>query len=233
MLKSLMVALLALCSSAALAENAATLTVGGKPIRIAIDSRYVSASEKAPALFATAGAALPTGNRLVEMFVAESDIKRMLLGQAMSDAYVQVQTLRDAEDVRLTDADWTRMRPELIRQSGALNVDALAKSEQGAMGKRMSAKSGGAVALEFGHIGKPILHGTDPRSIRFTIVLPMTGTVNGVKRTAQIECVGAITVLHEKLVYIYAYKTLHDGDQNLQPLQLFLDGIVDRTEALN
>lgn len=233
MLRVLFLLAVGLWSGDVFAEKVVPLTVGGQVIRLGVDDRYVRASKEIPNSFALASAGLPPTNRLVEMFVARADVKRMLMGQPIESQYLQVQALRDAESTRFSDADWQTLRPVLIQQSGAINADAYIKNMQAGMGKRLSETSGSDVTLKFGAVGKPQLYGNDPRSVRFTMLVPINGSINGVQHSAQIACAGSITLLNQKMVYIYAYKLLREGDKDWASLRGTLDHVVDRAESLN
>jgi hypothetical protein len=233
MFRVLFLIAIGLWSGEVLAETVIPLTVGGQEIRFGIDDQYVRASEKMPTNFSVASAALPPGNRLIEMFVANTDVKRMLMGQPIQGQYLQVQTLRDAESTNFSDAEWQSLRPILIQQSGAINADAYAKSLQNGMGKRVSETSGSDVTFKFGEVGKPKLYGDDLRSVRFSMLIPINGSINGAQHSAQIECVGAITLLNKKLVYIYAYELYRENDKDASALRATLDHAVDRAEILN
>lgn len=233
MLRILFLVAVGLWSGEAFAEKVVPLTVGDQEIRFGLDDRYVRASEKTPNNFAVAGAALPPSNRLIEMFVVDSDIKRMLLGQSIEGQYLQVQALRDAESTNFSDADWQSLRPVLIQQSGAMNADVYLKNMQEGMGKRLSETSGSDVSFKFGEVGKPQLYGDDPRSVRFSMLIPINGTINGAQHSTQIECAGAITFLNRKMVYIYAYELYREDDKDASALRATLDHVVDRAEILN
>ncbi|HEV2607121.1 MAG TPA: hypothetical protein VGT79_03970 [Xanthomonadaceae bacterium] len=233
MLRVILLVAVGLWSGGVQAETVVPLVVGGQEIRFGVDDHYVRASKKMPNNFALASAGLPPGNRLVEMFVAKADVKRMLMGQPLENQYLQVQALRDAESTRFSDADWQTLRPALIRQSGAINADAYIKNMQAGMGKRLSETSGSDVTLKFGEVGKPQLYGNDPRSVRFTMLVPIKGSINGVQHSAQIECAGSITLLNKKMVYIYAYESYREDDKDMASLRATLDHVVDRAESLN
>ena len=233
MLRVMLLVAVGLWSGGVLAETVVPLTVGGQQIRFGVDDSYARASEKIPDSFAVASAGLPPSNRLVEMFVAKADIKRKPAGQPRQGIYLQVQVLRDAEGKSFSDADWKTMRPVLIQQSGAINADAYVKNIQEGMGKRLSKTSGNDVALTFGAVGRPRLYGDDPRSVRFTMLVPINDSINGVKHSSQIECAGSITLLNQKMVYIYAYQPYREDDKDMASLRAALDHVVDRAESLN
>jgi len=222
-----------LFSGAAFAETVVPLTIGGQVIRVAVDDGYVQSSTQQPTLFAAASAAMPPGNRLVEQFVTAADAKRILLSQTMDDDYLQVQVLRDAENVKLSAADWASARPKLIEQLGGLNINKLTKPMQAGIDKRVSASTGSDVTMKFGQIGKPSIYGDFPDSVRFTVLLPITATVNGKPHQVQLECAGSVVLLNGKMLYAYAYRSYRPEDKNMLGVRTALDHFLDRARALN
>ena len=222
---------IALCSTLALAENIAPLAVGGKEVRIAVQDGYVQASEKTPALFATSAAALPPALRLVEALLAESDIKRMLIGQSMSQPYLQVQVMRDAEAVNFSEEEWRALQPSMAQQLGATNLDPVTQAMQESMSERMGKAAGGSVEIKFGEVGKPKVYSLAGDVIRYVIRLPIKASMNGKEVSTVLECAGAVLVLNGKLLMFNTYRP--QPDENFAKLRAFLDSAVERAQALN
>jgi hypothetical protein len=223
----------ALCSTPVFAGDLAPLSIGGKEIQVDVPAGYVRASEKAPSLFATSAAALPPTLRLVETLVAESDIKRMLAGESLAQAYVQVQVMRDAEGVDFSDQEWRALQPTMAKGLGATDLDATTKALQSGMGDRMSKAAGGAIEIKYGAVGKPRVYSQAGDVIRFVLRLPISGNVNGKDVHFLLECAGAVLVLNGKLLMINAYQPVDAPDDNFTKVRAFLDPIVERAQALN
>jgi hypothetical protein len=225
--------LLVLVSTLAHAEQVVPLTIGGTEVRIAMQDGYLRASEKAPSLFATSAAALPPPIRLVESLLAESDLKRVLVGQGMALPYLQVQAMRDAEALDFSVEDWRALQPMLAKQLGAIDLDAQTQATQSGMGERMGKASGGTVEIKFGEIGKPVVYSQAGDVIRYAMRLPMKGAVNGQPVEMVLDCAGAALVLNGKLLMINTYLREDGRDDAFADVRAFLETQVQRAQALN
>jgi hypothetical protein len=225
--------LLTLFATLAHAEQIVPITIGGTQVRIAIQEGYLRASEKAPALFATSAAALPPGIRLVEAALAESDVKRMLVGQGMALPYLQVQAMRDAEALDFSLEEWRALQPMLAKQIGAVDLDAQTQAMQSGMGERMGKASGGPVEVKFGEIGKPVVYSQAGDVIRYVMRLPVKGSVHGQDVQMVLDCAGAALVLNGKLMMINTYLREDGQDDASADIRAFLDAAVTRAQALN
>ncbi|MCI4567536.1 hypothetical protein [Lysobacter sp. CFH 32150] len=232
MSRILILALACLLPRLVLAETVVPLSIGGTEVRLAIDDGYVRASEKAPAAHATASAALPPPLRLVEAFISEDDLKRMVTGQPLQQTYLQVQSLRDAEGVTFSENEWQELLPTIAEQLGALDMNAIATSSEAGANKRMSESAGARIDVNFGDIGKPVLYGDRARSLRFTVLMPITVQVAGTSKQLLLEAAGAVTLLRGKMLYVYAYRPHQPGDDTTR-VRAALDRFVDRAETLN
>lgn len=232
MSRILVLALACLLPSLALAETVVPLSIGGTEVRVGIDDGYVRASEKAPAAYATAAAALPPPLRLVEAFLSEDDLKHMLTGQPLQQNYLQVQSLRDAEGVTFSEKEWQEVRPILAKQLGALDMNAIAAATEAGAGQRMGESAGVKIDVDFGDLGKPVLYGDQARSLRFVMLMPITVEVAGTPKQLLLEAAGAVIVLRGKMLYFYAYRNHQPGDDTSR-VRAALDRFVDRAEALN
>lgn len=221
----------ALSSTLAWAENVVPLSVGGNEVRIAIPDGYVRASENTPALFATSAAALPPTIRLVEAVLAENDIKRMLMGQSMSQPYLQVQVMRDAEAVNFSEEEWRALQPGMAQQLGATNLGPTNQAMQEGMGQRMGKAAGGSIEIKFGEVGKPKVYSLGGDVIRYVVQLPISASVNGKEAHMVLDCASAILVLKGKLLMFNAYRP--EPDENFAKVRAFLDSAVERAQALN
>lgn len=240
MLKLFCAALLAVCAQSAAAEDPISLDpislkIGNTTIQAPVPAGYVRASEKAPMLFASSSAALPPANRLVEMLVAESDLKLILLGQTPTRPYLQVQTIRDAEALDFTAQEWTAFQPILAQQFGGMDLDNQTTHMQAGMGERMSAATGADITLKYGPIGKPTIYAQRPTSMHYTLRLPITAQVNGVVKALEIECTGAVVLAGSKFVLINAYSQ-KAADTSVPPFaasRAMTEAFVARLQALN
>ena len=210
-----------------------SLGIGDATLQAPIPTGYVRASVEAPVLFATSAGGMPPANRLVEMLVAEGDLKRMLLGQGPAQTYLQVQTIRDAERLTFTEAEWSAFQPVLAQQFGALDLDKQAKPMESGIGERMSAASGADIEIAFGEIGKPTIYAKRPTSMHYLMRLPITAQVNGETKQVQIECVGAVLLAAGKVVLVNAYTRTEPGQPPSAATRAMAEDFVTRMQALN
>lgn len=221
-----------LWAGVASAELVAPLTVGGTEVRVGLDDDYRPTSTGAPALHAMSEAALPATHRLVEGFVSEGDLKRALIGQRPAKVLYQVQVMRDAEHLVLSDADWAQARPLIAKGLGAVDFETLTRSMEQATNERMSRAAGFDVDLSFGELGAPVVYGQDPASLRFVMLIPVNGEVAGQPHAFKLECAGAVVRVAGKLVFLYAVRD-HTGERDSGLIRAALDRFVERTVALN
>jgi hypothetical protein len=210
-----------------------SLGIGDATLQAPVPTGYVRASVEAPMVFATSAAGLPPANRLVEMLVAGADLKRMLLGQGPAQTYLQVQTIRDAERLAFTEAEWSAFQPMLAQEFGALDLGKQTNSMQAGMGERMSAASGADIEIAFGELGKPTVYATRPTSMHYIVRLPITAQINGETKQAQIECVGAVLLAGSKVVLVNAYARTEPGQAPSAATRAMAEDFVTRMQALN
>jgi hypothetical protein len=170
---------------------------------------------------------------LVESLLAESDLKRVLVGQGMALPYLQVQAMRDAEALDFSLEEWRALQPMLAKQIGAVDLDAQTQAMQSGMGERMGKASGGPVEVKFGEIGKPVVYSQAGDVIRYAMRLPMRGAVNGQPVEMVLDCAGAALVLNGKLLMINTYLREDGQDDASADIRAFLDTAVERAQALN
>lgn len=232
MLRNLVFALACVCPGMAWAEQVVPLTIGGTEIRVAVDDDYVRMSQKMPMGFAMESAVAPKANRLVEGFISESDAKLSAMGLARREALYEVHVLRDLEGLDFTQADWDQARPAILKSMGGLDAKALMDQGQPSANQRMSDTLGRPVAVRFGAVGKPVLYGDDPSSVRFVVLVSATVSANGKSVPVELETAGAIVRLGRKLVWIYANRRHTDGDDTTA-VRAALDRFAERAIALN
>ena len=233
MLRVLFVLLIAgVLPGAALAETVVPLAIGGSQVRIAVDDDFVRLSEKLPTAFAMESAAAPKTNRLVEGFVSESDAKRIALGLPRQQALFEVHVIRDMEALDFTEADWRETRPMLAKAMGGVDLKSFVDGGQASANQRMTDTIGHPVAIRFGDVGKPVLYGDDPSSLRFVVLVSASVVANGKTVPFQLENAGAMVRLGNKLVMLYATRRHSEGDDT-GLVRAALDGFVSRAIALN
>lgn len=224
---------LALVAQAASAEEVIGLAIGDATLRTPLPAGYVRASEAMPVHFASAAAALPPALRLVEMFVAEADLKPMLLGHTPVQPYLQVQSIRDAEQVRFTTEEWTAFQPTLARQFMGLDLDQTTQDMQAGMSERMSAVTGNRIEVTYGEVGKPTIYAQHPTSMHYSLRLPITAQINGTTRTLELEGVGAVLLAGGKIVLINAYAPASSGQPPFAAARTMTEPFVTRMQAMN
>lgn len=217
-------------SFSATAQQAVSLTVGSKQIKVSVPKDYVRTSEVAPPLFDVTAAAMPETNRLVEYFIAESDFRDMLAGKTggLRRPGFQVQVMRSVENAEITPADWQLGRVEIAKTMGLLDTNELIKADTARANERMSDAAGTELEVSYGEIGKPQVYGNDPGSLRFTMRVPMSVKTSAGTEQTVIACVGAVTVLNGRLVFLYAYA----DEKDLPQARAALDRFVDDSRAL-
>jgi hypothetical protein len=232
-LQGFAVSVLLLTANLAVAEQTVSLTVGGKSIKVAVPDGYVRSSETVPMLYDITAAAIPTGNRLVEFFIANADAKQILLGttKGLKQTNFQVQAMRQIEAIDLSPQDWTQFRPDLVRGLGGADADTLIKADHEKSNERISETAGTAVEVKYGKIGKPSLYGDDQESVRFTMLVPISvKTASGEVQTV-VACAGAIVVVSSRLIYIFAYGD-PEAEGGMPAVRAALDQFVEQTRAI-
>jgi hypothetical protein len=225
--------LLVFVAQTAFAEDTMDLVIGDATLRAPVPAGYVRGSEEAPTLFASSAAGLPPVNRLVEMLVARVDLKRILMGQPTSQPYLQVQTIRDAEPLDFTVAEWSAFQPMLAEQFGGMDLDRYTRNAQAGMGERMTQATGVEIEVDYGEIGKPTIYAMRPTAMHYTLRLPITAQVNGQTKTLDIECAGAVLLAGSKVVLVNAYTQAAAGQPPFAASRAMTESFVERLQALN
>lgn len=222
-----------LCTLPALAGEPAVLTVGAKEVRVAVPEGYVRASVAAPSALAVAAAALPPSLRLVESFIAESDLKRLLIGGEARHPYLQLQVLRDAEALDFTEAEWAAMLPMMAQQLGAADLDAHVEAARAGSNARMSEAAGGAIDVELGRVGAPRIQSQDDGVLRYALRLPVAGSVNGQRVDMVLAASGSALLLGGKLVMLNGYLREQEGVDAAAQVHGFVDAAIRDSRPLN
>jgi hypothetical protein len=215
------------------AQQSSVVAIGGKAVTVSLPEGYVRTTEKLPKLFELTSAALPPGNRLVEFFIAESDLKDLMLGkmQSLQKPNFQIQTIRAMESIDITPQDWKQGREIMAKEMGITDLNAAIAAERKQSNARVSGVAGSAVDIQFGELGKPQQYGNDPDSLRFTLLLPMTFSSEKGNLQTTVAAVGVITVLNQRLVMLYGYAS-PDIEGGIETLRASVDAIMERTRAL-
>jgi hypothetical protein len=229
--KSFVFALLSLFIPLAHAEPV-PLTIGDTTIQFPVDAGYVRASTAEPKYFEVVQAALPTTNRLVEVFLTPADLDRMRAGGTASDVYYEVQVVRDTESRPIGMDEWNENKPQLTAGMSKLDMNELAAKEGSSASARVSAAAGKSVNLSFGNISSPTIYRETPMSVEFGMSVPLRMNSGGQTVGVNASVAGAIAVVRNRLVLIYAYRAVND-DASIADLHARLDALVDQTQALN
>lgn len=94
-------------------------------------------------------------------------------------SYLQVQTLRDAEALSVTDDEWAALLPMLAQQLGATDLDAHARATRAGSNARMSEAAGGEVEVALGRVGTPRIESQADGVLRYSLRVPVTGRSMG------------------------------------------------------
>lgn len=227
-----MLAALVACASLKAHAGSVELRVGDAQVPVAVPVGQVRVSQASPQLFDLYATLMPASHRLVEAFATEADVSRSLAGEFSKDVAYQVQVVLNVEGRDVGAAEWREGRPQVAREIGLVDMQAVSHALAPGASERLSAAAGAPVELRFGEAGRMSAYGDDPRSVRFSMLMPVSARAAGTSITAQVECAGAVTVVHGKLLFLYAYRVHHDGD-DASIIRTALDRWVDATLALD
>jgi hypothetical protein len=78
------------------------------------------------------------------------------------------------------------------------------------------------------------VYGDDPRSVRFSMVVPIETKIGGEVRRGRVVTVAATTVVSERLLFLYAFQVLaEDAPADTASTRAALDAFVERVYRLN
>ncbi len=230
-MKCLLALLLTIFIPLAHAEPA-PLTIGDTTIQFPVDGGYVRASTTESKYFEVVQAALPTTNRLVEVFLTPADLERMRTGGVAADTYYEVQVMREMETRPIGMDEWNEVKPQLTAGMSRLDANALLAKESAGSSERISAAAGKQVNLSFGNIAAPTIYREAPMSVEFGMTVPLRINSGGQSVGVNASVAGAIAVVRNRLLLIYAYRAVTD-DASIADLHAKLDALVGQTQALN
>ncbi len=209
----------------------APLTIGDTTIQFPSEAGYVRASSADPKFFAFVQAALPTTNRLVEVFITPADLDRLHTTGIANGPYYEVQVMREMETRPIGIDEWNENKPQLTAGMTKLDMNALAAKDTDSSA-RMSAAAGQSVSRSFGQMGAPAIFRETPMSVEYGVLVPMQMNSGGQTVSTTIAVAGAFAVVRNRLIFIYAYST-STSDAAIADLHARLDALVDQTMSLN
>ncbi|KAF1705916.1 hypothetical protein [Pseudoxanthomonas sacheonensis] len=199
-------ALALLCVVVAADATEVQLDVGGTRLRYEQPAGYVRVSEESPTLFRYLESAMPPANRLVEAFYTPADIQILLAGgEKVEDTYFMVQSIRMLENQTVSTADWRQVLSQASAEMGRFDVNAEV-ARDATRDKRMSHAAGQQVQMEFGKIVTPQVYSQNDNEVRFLMLIPVTVSVEGQPLSINGVCAGAMLLVRNKPLLVYAYR---------------------------
>jgi len=199
-----MLALLWACAGAE--ANEVSLQVGNQALRYRLAPGYVQVSEAAPQLFRYLESAMPPANRLVEAFYTSADIRILTSGEGKAaDTYFMVQSIRALEDQTVSKDDWRQLLSQASAEMEKFDVNAEV-AKDATRDTRMSQAAGQQIEMKFGKIGTPQVYSQDDDEVRFVMLIPVTVNVGGQPLSINGVCAGAMVLVRNKPLLVYAYR---------------------------
>lgn len=235
MLRAIVLVLALLLPAAPRAQSVEAIDVGGATVRVEMPEGYVRVGKRSPETLEAFGRMIPPDNVLVEALLAEPDYGRTMIGLPPGEVYYQVQVLRTLRETPVSAADWAQIRPTLLRELGGLQTERLMEEASAHIREELETNSGQDTRVRMGDAQtKPVAYGDDPRSVRFWMVLPVELQVGDEIRKRRIVTAAATTVLSQRLVFLYAFRSLpEDGDVDTAAIRASLDAFVERAYRLD
>jgi hypothetical protein len=200
------VVLVLLCVAVVADASEVELDVGDVSLRYDMPVGYVRASEESPPLFRYLESAMPPANRLVEAFYTPADVQIMLAGGGTAkDTYFMVQAIRSMERQTVSTADWRTIMSQATAEMGKVDINAEIDSDT-ARNQRMSEAAGKPVKMEFGKVATPQVYDQTDRGARFLMFIPVTVNIDGKPLTLSSVCAGAMLLVRNKPLMVYAYR---------------------------
>jgi hypothetical protein len=235
MLRAIVLMLALLLPAAPRAQSVEEIDVGGATLRIEMPEGYVRLGKRSPEMLEAFGRMIPPNNVLVEALLAEPDYTRTVIGLPPNEVYYQVQMLRELREAPVSAADWTQIRPTLLRELGGLQTERLMEEASAHIRGELETNSGQGARVRMGDAQtKPVVYGDDPRSVRFWMVLPVELQVGDEIRKRRIVTAAATTVLSQRLVFLYAFRSLPENEAaDTGAIRASLDAFVERAYRLD
>ncbi len=235
MLLSIMLMLALLLPTVPCAQSVDEIEVGGATVRIEVPEGYVRVGKRSPELLEAFGRMITPNNVLIEALLADGDYGRTVIGLPPDEVYYQVQVLRALREAPIAEADWAQIRPTLLRELGGLKTERLMDEASAHIREELETSSGQEARVRMGDAQtKPVAYGDDPRSVRFWMVVPVELQVGGEVRKRRVVTAAATTVVSQRLVFLYAFRSLpEEGEVDAAAIRASLDAFVERVYRLN
>lgn len=227
-------ACLLVAATPARAEQVVPLTIGSTQIQFPVPDAYVLASKESPRFFEVSASALSPELRLVETLVTRRDLQEQVArGQPLNEAYVQVQTMRNLEQVIVGAEEWQDALPGLAQQIGGIDLGKMANALEGGTSERMTRSSGTQVELDIQGTGKPTVYSQADGVLRYSMVMPIRGSVAGEEREVMYYCAAAMLRVEGKVFTINVGQVDQTGSDRTAAVREMLERLVTRVRELN
>lgn len=235
MLRAMVLMLALLLPVAPRAQSVEEIDVGGATVRVEMPEGYVRLGKRSPEMLEAFGRMIPPDNVLIEALLAEADYGRAMIGLPPGEVYYQVQVLRALRETPVSAADWSQVRPTLLRELGGLQTERLMNEASAHIREELETNTGQDARVRMGDAQtKPVAYGDDPRSVRFWMVLPVELQVGDEVRKRKIVAAAATTVVSKRLVFLYAFRSLPENEvADTAAIRATLDAFVERVHRLD
>ena len=191
------------------AEEDVPVNVGRTLLRLPVPAGFVDAARPLPPMRLLGERMTPPSNRLLAIFISDEDLARAQGGQPPQMArYFMAQTLRQAEESAITEAEFQGVR-QLLRQQYQSLLTQIASQAQGHLDNavRDIGRDAGVdgLSLKMGELkGLEIF---DDQAMSISLLAATKYAVQVGDQTQEIPMAMGITTatLRGKLVYFYAY----------------------------
>lgn len=201
--------LAAMPSAQAQSEAGFAAHIGATPIQLPLPYGFSEPTGGAPALRNLGETMTPATNRLLAMFVADTDMVRVKAGQQPSmERYFMVQTFRPAEESTLSPSDFGEVQVMLRQQYGELfkNVTGSVQGELDNAARKLGKDLGAQdLKLKVGEVTPQEIFHDVPGQI--SLLALTVYQIQVADKTIEAPMVLGMSTLNlkGKLVYFYAY----------------------------
>ena len=191
------------------AQEDTPANVGRTLLQLPVPPGFVDASRPLPQMRLIGERMTPPSNRLLGIFISEQDLALAQGGQAPEMArYFMAQTLRQAEESRITEAEFLDVR-QLVRQQQKILQTRITSQTQDHLDKsaRDADRSAGgdAVSLKVGDLKGMEVFDDQATSISVQVVTSYGVQAGGPTQEIPMAMGISTALLRGKLVYFYAY----------------------------